>query len=1709
MKRLFLVLGAAWLLVALRAGAQTPIIRSEPQSVTVNNASAAAFTVAATNAATYQWYFQGTSSLPGATSATLSLDDVSTNQAGSYTVVVTSSNNISVTSAPPAVLTIVPGTIIQWTISIYPGGGSSNFSVQLFDHDKPATVENFLHYVTSGAYSNMFFDRDVTNFVLQGGDYASDDRTTNGPNVFQLKPGTNFPAQVGNEFGVGPLIHNRFGTLAMALTSGNTNSASSALFFNLVDNSTNLDSQDFTVFGRILYGTNSGSNILQYFNTLSAPSNGIYDGFSSVPTLPVDYDGTNAPTDANFFYCDFAFPTPPPVITNSPTVSISFPAPNAVFTNGGDLTVTGTASDSVGGLAEVFCVLTTLAGANDGASQTNAAVGTTDWSLDLGTNDPGVYELTAYAEDGAGNLSAPATEFFTNLAILTIITNVDGQLRTNAPQYLVPGQQYTFMAEPAAGEQFVDWEIQGVVLLDPVQTITAETNLTIEVTYVITNMPAGLAITSPAAGSVAPTTHAGLTISGTLPPSITVTQLTVQLFIQSSAVTAAVPAIISGTNWSLAVINLAGGPYTIEVLAADSLGRHGFVSESFTALVPPVIVSQPSSLTVNAGSSAAFTVVATSAAAYQWYFQGTNNLPGATNATLALDDLSSNQSGSYSVVITAKDSQSVTSAPAVLTIVQGTIIQWTISKYADGSSSNFVVELFDHDKPATVENFIHYITSGAYSNTFFDRDVTNFVLQGGDFVSADRTTNGLIVNPVSIGTNFPSQVDNEFNVGPLIHNTFGTLAMALFSGESNSAASAFSFNLADNSADLDSQDYTVFGRIVSGSNILQYFNTLSAPSHGIYTNFPSAPTLPVNFNGTNQPTDANLFYCDFTFITPPPVETNKPAVSITFPLTNAVFTNAISLTAQGTAQVNAGALAEVFCVLTPLTGASENVGQTSAAQGTTNWSLDLAIAPGIYQLTAYAQDGEGNLSAPATEYFTNLARLTITTNVDGQMTASAPQYLVPGGQYSATAAPGPGQQFYSWIINGGTTSLNPVQTFTINGDLSLTVNYLPTNASTGLTIASPVSGKQALSIQDVLTVSGSVASTNVKYLTCQFFVNSNSVSVPLPAAIVGTNWSMTVTNYADGSNYKVVALATNAAGQASFASANFTLLNVEILTLKTNGGGTIINTNAGPYLPRGIYTVKAAPAKGYVFYSWNNGVTTTLNPTNRFLLVSNLTLTATFVPQDTSLTGLAFTYPPANAMLTNATFVVAGKLPASMAITQLTCQLFLQSNGLTALPQTKAIDSTATDWTFPFTNLTAGSYRILAVGYDNKGNARLVSENFNLLSKLVVKVQGKGTVTSGLNGKFLEVGKSYPVSCTPKAGQVFASWTGTVANSNRAVTTFVMSTNTVLTANFGPNLFPPVAGAYTGLFLNPSGVSPSNSGFVKITVASTGAFSGDLMFPSITYGISDQFPYDGSILLPPARSAFSSNLLFLDLSLDLTNGTDTITGYVAEQAVGGIIVWASSLVLYRAVDGHSDSNAPAAAKDVLLLQSQDAANGSLATGYAAVSIAAGGTLALAGVLPDNAAISQSAKISQDGIWPFYSVPSSYRAKGMIIGWQTNTPSGASQGQLFWYKPGTGSASNLVSTGAAFAAPVAGTQYQMVLPGGTTNPLSVNSSRQFVSQSPIVSISLQPSGVLSGYMDVNKDKLAFKGAFIDPTNGGAGFIIDAPGQYEGFQIMPQP
>jgi cyclophilin family peptidyl-prolyl cis-trans isomerase len=1018
------------------------------------------------------------------------------------------------------------------------------------------------------------------------------------------------------------------------------------------------------------------------------------------------------------------------------------------------------------------------------------------------------------------------------------------------------------------------------------------------------------------------------------------------------------------------------------------------------------------------------------------------------------------------------------------------------------------VELFDHDKPATVQNFIHYITSGAYSNTFFDRDVTNFVLQAGYYVTTDRSTNYINGGAVSTGTNiFPAQVDSEFNVGPLIHNTFGTLAMALQSGNSNSATSAFFLNLADNSTNLDNQNggFTVFGRILSGTNILQYFNTLSAPSNGIFDLNSSIPTLPVNDDGTNNPENANLFFCDFAFVTAPPVDISPPSVSLVFPTPNEALTNVSPLTVQGTASDNVG-VAEVFCVLTPLPASAAGASQTNAALGTTNWSLDLgALSAGIYQLTAFAQDGAGNLSPPTSIYFTNLAQLTLITNRDGQLTTNL-EYLVPGRQYSVSAVPVAGQEFYGWTSNG-VTSLDPVQTFTLHSNLTLTVSYFTSDATAAVTIVSPVAGKQALSIQSVLQVTGTVASTNVRQLTCQFFVNSNSVSSAQIATLTGTNWSLQVTNLANGA-YTLSAVATDAAGGGSSALVKFTLLNVETLTIHIVGKGTVLS-NPGTYVVPGAYALKAVPASGHAFYDWNDGVTTTLNPARTFQIRSNLTVTATFVPQSAALAEMAFTYPAANANLTNATFNVTGRLPASLVLTQLTCQLFLQSNGVTELPQLATIASDSVRWSFAVSNLAPGPYTILAVGYDNQGAARLVSEKFNLLARMSLAAQpsGAGAVAAGLNGKYLTVGQTYSVSASPKTGHLFTFWTGPVANSNVSATTFVMSSNTALTANFTSNLFPTVAGSYTGLFFDPSNVSPTNAGSVAITTTGTGSFSGQMKFASRTYQLAWAFPYDGAVFLH--GTGLDGNLLELSLNLDLTNGTDTITGYVADQPSASTYNWVSGLVLHRAVTRLTGSNAPEAGKYVTLLQPGNASGAGAATGYAAISLGTTGSVALTGAMPDSTSISQSASLSQDGIWPVFIVPGSYRSLGLVIGWQTNSPSGGCDGQLFWVAPHQASATSLNSIGSMFSAPAAGTQYQIVLPGGATNSLTVGAARGFLPQPPVIGISSLPNGVLTGVVSVNHHDLSFKGAFVSPAAGGGGFVLQTNGQTEGFQILPQP
>jgi cyclophilin family peptidyl-prolyl cis-trans isomerase len=180
------------------------------------------------------------------------------------------------------------------------------------------------------------------------------------------------------------------------------------------------------------------------------------------------------------------------------------------------------------------------------------------------------------------------------------------------------------------------------------------------------------------------------------------------------------------------------------------------------------------------------------------------------------------------------------------------------------------VELYDQDKPITVQNFIRYVQSGAFQNEFSHRLLPGFVLQGGGFAITNRgTTNWTIVQVPS----YPP-VTNEFGVGRRFSNVYGTIAMAKLGGDTNSATSQWFFNLANNTF-LDAPDtnnlFVVFGHVVRGTNVLnafnqfQYFNGTQVTNvvyQGFLPPFDTLPLLEIHANLA----DTNLVFIDVTVL---------------------------------------------------------------------------------------------------------------------------------------------------------------------------------------------------------------------------------------------------------------------------------------------------------------------------------------------------------------------------------------------------------------------------------------------------------------------------------------------------------------------------------------------------------------------------------------------------------------------------------------------------------------------------------------------------------------------------------------------------------------------------------------------------------------------------------------------------------------------------
>ena len=149
------------------------------------------------------------------------------------------------------------------------------------------------------------------------------------------------------------------------------------------------------------------------------------------------------------------------------------------------------------------------------------------------------------------------------------------------------------------------------------------------------------------------------------------------------------------------------------------------------------------------------------------------------------------------------------------------------------SAGDIVVELDAAKAPKTVANFVEYVKAGHYDGTIFHRVIPNFMIQGG----------GMTPDMKEKATRAPIPLES----GNGLDNLRGTLAMAR-TMDPNSATAQFFINVTDNgflnkAQSRDGNGYAVFGKVVSGMEVVDKIRAVPTGNKGMHQNVPLEPVL--------------------------------------------------------------------------------------------------------------------------------------------------------------------------------------------------------------------------------------------------------------------------------------------------------------------------------------------------------------------------------------------------------------------------------------------------------------------------------------------------------------------------------------------------------------------------------------------------------------------------------------------------------------------------------------------------------------------------------------------------------------------------------------------------------------------------------------------------------------------------------------------------
>ncbi len=592
-----------------------PTVVSQPQSRTNLSGTDATFNVVVTGPSpfSYQWRFNG-SNLPGATDSTFTVPAVQTNNAGSFSVVITNLDG-GVTSAV-ATLTVwvlpvittqpVSRTNLVGTTASFTGGASGT---QPLGYQWQLNGSNVNGATGTALSLNSVQTSDAGSYTLVATNIAGS--VTSGVAVLTVW----VPAAISSQ------------------PQSRTNLNGTDALFSVGATGTQPLSYQWLANGAAISGATASDLTLSAVQTNNAGSYsvvvtnvaGIATSTPAILTVWVPPGVTQSPisltnlvtTSASFSAAGFG--------TDPLSYQWQFNGTNIAGATATTLNLAGVQTNNAGSYA---MVITNIAG-----SATSAVATLTVW-VPAGIATPPQSHTNLTGTD----VTLSVTAFGTQPLGYQWLFNSSNIAGATAASLTLSNAQLS-----AAGDYAVIVTNIAGAITSPVATLTmwALPSVTSQ-PQSLTNLSGTSATFTSAASGTQPLSYQwqfnGTNIAGATSSGLTITN------VQTN----------NNGNYAVVVTNVAGVTTSTPAI--------------LTVWVLPGFASPPQSQTNLVGTTANFNVNATGTQpySYQWLFNGTN-LAGATSATLTLNSLQTNQAGSYAVIVT-NIAGAITSAPALLTV---------------------------------------------------------------------------------------------------------------------------------------------------------------------------------------------------------------------------------------------------------------------------------------------------------------------------------------------------------------------------------------------------------------------------------------------------------------------------------------------------------------------------------------------------------------------------------------------------------------------------------------------------------------------------------------------------------------------------------------------------------------------------------------------------------------------------------------------------------------------------------------------------------------------------------------------------------------------------------------------------------------------------------------------------------------------------------